>query len=59
MTVQTQPINGIYKHKCIETSCSEIVLYDDEPWCYEHSPDEGSSLLGYSAYKQNTVKNNG
>jgi hypothetical protein len=26
------------------------VLYDDEPWCFVHSPDAGSSKPGYSAY---------
>jgi hypothetical protein len=44
--------DGIFKHKCVVESCSEIVLYDDEPWCYDHSPDSGSSLAGYSASKQ-------
>lgn len=48
--------DGIFKHKCVIASCSEIVLYDDEPWCYEHSPDSGSSLIGYSAYLHSIVK---
>ena len=48
--------DGIFKHKCVIASCSEIVLYDDEPWCYEHSPDSGSSLIGYSASKQSLLQ---
>ena len=55
MTIHTKPTDGIFKHKCIESSCSEFVLYDDEPWCFDHSPDEGSSLPGYSAYQQNYI----
>jgi hypothetical protein len=53
---QANPSNGIYRHKCIEPSCSEFVLYDDEPWCFDHSPDEGSSLPGYSAYQLDLLK---
>ena len=30
-------------------------MYDDEPWCFDHSPDEGSSLPGYSAYLQDKI----
>lgn len=55
MTILANPTNGIYKHKCIESSCSEFVLYDDEPWCFDHSPDDGSSLPGYSAYLQDKI----
>lgn len=57
MTIQA-PTNGIYRHKCIETSCSEFVMYDDEPWCFDHSPDEGSSLVGYSAYQHDLLNYN-
>lgn len=39
----------IFHHKCEDTTCSTIVIYDDEPWCFTHSPDSGSSLKGYSA----------
>lgn len=39
----------IFPHECITPSCEKIVQFDDEPWCFEHSPDEGSSLAGYSA----------
>jgi hypothetical protein len=55
MIIQANPTDGIFKHKCIESSCSEFVLYDDEPWCFDHSPDEGSSLPGYSAYQQDYI----
>lgn len=41
--------DGIFPHECITKDCPRIVENDDEPWCYEHSPDEGSSLAGYSA----------
>ena len=40
---------GIFPHKCEISFCDKIVQFDDEPWCFEHSPDEGSSLIGYSA----------
>jgi hypothetical protein len=29
--------------------CDRIITFDDEPWCFTHSPDEGSSQIGYSA----------
>lgn len=38
-------------HPCVAPGCEYFVPYDDEPYCYKHSPDEGSSLQGYS-YKQ-------
>lgn len=40
---------GVFWHKCIVSDCSRTVEFDDEPWCFEHSPDSGSSLRGYSA----------
>lgn len=39
----------IFPHKCINPTCDVIVQLDDEPWCFIHSPDEGSHLSGYSA----------
>ena len=30
------------KHPCTERGCEHTVLFDDEPWCYSHSPDSGS-----------------
>lgn len=41
--------NGIFPHECVARGCDSIVRYDDEPWCFAHSPDKGSSLVGYSA----------
>ncbi len=41
----------VFRHKCITPDCEHIVEFDDEPWCFMHSPDEGSSLRGYSARK--------
>jgi hypothetical protein len=40
---------GMFPHKCEHSGCGHMVPYDDEPWCYSHSPDEGSSVQGYSA----------
>ena len=36
------------RHPCAEYGCEHTVLFDDEPYCYTHSPDEGSSVRGYS-----------
>lgn len=44
--------DGIFHHKCREQTCDKIVIYDDEPWCFTHSPDSGSSERGYSARKE-------
>jgi hypothetical protein len=45
-----QPItdDGIFVHECITPGCDRRVEFDDEPWCFTHSPDEGSSVEGYS-----------
>jgi hypothetical protein len=40
---------GIFVHQCVDSTCSSVVEFDDEPWCFTHSPDEGSSLHGWSA----------
>jgi hypothetical protein len=40
---------GICPHQCVGEGCDIIVQFDDEPWCFTHSPDAGSSLAGYSA----------
>lgn len=40
---------GIYPHECETEGCGRNVIYDDEPRCFTHSPDEGSSVRGYSA----------
>lgn len=46
---------GLYRHKCSRAGCRTLVLYNDEPWCFTHSPDEGSSVKGYNAYKMSIV----
>jgi len=35
-------------HPCERTGCKAVVPYDDEPYCFEHSPDSGSNVPGYS-----------
>jgi hypothetical protein len=35
-------------HPCVNPWCDNTVAYDDEPMCFEHSPDSGSSVPGYS-----------
>lgn len=35
-------------HPCEVPSCPMIVPFDDEPYCFNHSPDEGSHRVGYS-----------
>jgi hypothetical protein len=49
----TKPINwgedGVFPHECEEEGCDRTVVFDDEPKCFTHSPDEGSSKRGYSA----------
>lgn len=42
-------MHAIFRHKCEHRGCAHVVQYDDEPYCFEHSPDSGSSVPGYSA----------
>jgi hypothetical protein len=35
-------------HPCVTPGCRNTVTFDDEPWCYTHSPDSGSDVPGYS-----------
>ena len=35
-------------HPCTHDGCTNKVAYDDEPWCFTHSPDSGSNVTGYS-----------
>ena len=44
--------NGTFWHKCERMGCEAEVEYDDEPYCFIHSPDSGSSFPGYSARKK-------
>jgi hypothetical protein len=41
--------DGIFPHKCTEDGCHLLVQFDDEPKCFQHSPDSGSSVRGWSA----------
>ncbi len=43
---------GLFPHPCEQESCDARCIYDDEPYCFSHSPDEGSSVKGYSAYQK-------
>ena len=35
-------------HPCEREGCAAIVEFDDEPFCFPHSPDAGSYMAGYS-----------
>lgn len=35
-------------HPCESPGCNATVPYDDEPYCFTHSPDSGSTVPGYS-----------
>jgi hypothetical protein len=47
---------GLFDHECEEPGCKKIVMFDDEPKCFEHSPDEGSHVPGYSARESARAK---
>lgn len=42
-------------HPCVFEGCKDTVPYDDEPWCYIHSPFTGSTVAGYS-YKREAAR---
>lgn len=42
---------GSQPHPCEMSGCDKMVPYDDEPYCFDHSPDEGSHVMGYSYIK--------
>ena len=44
-------------HPCEAQGCENKVLYDDEPFCLEHSPENGSYARGYS-YRRKHAKEN-
>ena len=50
---------GSIPHPCVIPGCYDVVPYDDEPWCYTHSPDEGSNKRGYSWLRDNNVSTTG
>lgn len=41
----------IQPHTCEKETCDNQVPFDDEPYCFTHSPDSGSHVPGYS-YKE-------
>jgi hypothetical protein len=43
---------GFFPHQCEADGCSVNIIFDDEPLCFIHSPWQGSSGKGYSAYKK-------
>lgn len=47
MTID-KAFEGVRPHPCVEEGCDHVVPYDDEPWCFTHSPDSGSSVRGFS-----------
>lgn len=57
VTVWCHTHYGLFPHKCEHSGCDSIVSYDDEPYCFTHSPDSGSSVRGYSAYANHTKNN--
>lgn len=50
---------GIFPHECEYPSCHIVVQFDDEPWCYTHSPDSGSNVPGYSARRNAELEKEG
>jgi hypothetical protein len=52
MSAEQMEREGIFFHECEQEGCKIIVEFDDEPFCFTHSPDEGSSLFGYSAREE-------
>jgi hypothetical protein len=47
----------IFPHECAHEGCKTIVQFDDEPWCFVHSPDSGSSVMGFSARARAEAEN--
>lgn len=48
---------GYFPHKCEVEGCRIMVTFDDEPYCFAHSPDSGSSERGYSAWERAQASN--
>lgn len=43
-------------HPCEFVGCTNVVAYDDEPYCFVHSPDSGSYVPGYSYRHDHVTK---
>jgi len=41
------------RHECEHAGCDRMVAYHDEPYCFTHSPDSGSSVPGYDSRHKN------
>jgi hypothetical protein len=44
----TFKFNADGSHECAVIDCNTFVEFDDEPYCYTHSPSSGSNVAGYS-----------
>jgi hypothetical protein len=40
-------------HECEHPGCDRKIPYHDEPYCFTHSPDSGSSVPGYDSRNAN------
>jgi hypothetical protein len=58
MKETTMPEDGIFIHECEADGCTTQIEFDDEPFCFTHSPDKGSSMPGYSsrAHREKIMK---
>ena len=45
-----------HEHPCERADCTAWVGYDDEPYCFTHSPDSGSTVVGYSYKRTHAAK---
>jgi len=45
------------RHRCEHDGCDRIIAFHDEPFCFTHSPDEGSSMRGYDSRERPLVIN--
>lgn len=50
-------MSGYDAHPCEYEGCEFEVPYDDEPYCFKHSPDSGSYMEGYSYRKAHESPN--
>ena len=53
------PTTGVYhncddacRHQCEYNGCDRMIAFHDEPYCFTHSPDSGSSVPGYDSRTQ-------
>jgi hypothetical protein len=41
------------RHECEQYGCASMISFHDEPYCFKHSPDSGSSMRGYDSRNNN------